>query len=308
MATTYTIPVDIEKYYTTVVDPKVRSETEKSGVAQQRRKYGHPMFKYVLEWNKLSLTNLNLLKIWVEERGSSIFWFVVPHTLIIPDENGDIVPKSMYCRIIDEELPEDQVDLDCYHYILTFESAEEPMTSCEDDVTIGYTTNQMNVGETQELTVEGGTATCDAYTWTTTYGTLTPIPGGVIITPPPTNPGCAYNPVITLSLYGVIKSTLEIAVNAYTGPEYDGAFTIGWFYESWPGPLYSATLLYYHCDGTYHKTGDCPCFMTLNQVCNQDKCCRPGAEYGCPIPDNETTTDIRNETQLLGGCCPAALL
>lgn len=94
---------------------------------------------------------------------------------------------------------------------------------CGCDHTIEYTTNQMDTGDTQDLTVSDYDGDCEI-TWALapagaceSYGELSDTTGETVTyTAPDDNEDCLCNAVITISCCGEVVDTLVIAVNDYT--------------------------------------------------------------------------------------------
>jgi len=160
---------------------------------------------------------------------------------------------------------------------------------CECGTTaIGYTSQQMEVDEEQELTVENPEDGC-LYAWAIASGggSLSAAVGtSVTYTAPSTNPECANNPVITLTVRSVQCDSLEIAVNAnawagqaletviqlvypgadegdlnkfiiYKNPSPNTGLCPGNLYI---GNVYSRVLVsYYKCDGSEWTSDTYPC-------------------------------------------------
>jgi len=86
------------------------------------------------------------------------------------------------------------------------------------NISIGYTTQGMQVNEEQTLTVEGGVDGC-VYAWGLVGGgTLSGEEGGsVVYTAPATNPNCESNAVVSLSVGDDRCDSLYISINAETG-------------------------------------------------------------------------------------------
>jgi hypothetical protein len=98
------------------------------------------------------------------------------------------------------------------------------INACPESVSIGYTTQSMQVNEQQTLNAiaEGGYCGDLVYAWEIISGggSLNTNEGAeVIYTAPATNPNCVNNPIITLKCNGVLRDNLKIAVNGsvYTG-------------------------------------------------------------------------------------------
>jgi len=86
------------------VAPKVRFQAE-AGYAQQRERFVVTQKRITLEWRLLSEAEYNMLIAWIEYKKSSAFWFVLPESLS-PRPSGVVIPKGIWCRIIDDKIPE----------------------------------------------------------------------------------------------------------------------------------------------------------------------------------------------------------
>jgi len=175
---------------------------------------------------------------------------------------------------------------------------------------IGYTTTQMSVNETQQLTSlcgqrSGGTC---IPTWSVSGGGS--ITSGGLYTAPASNANCTNNPVITLLCGSKVVATLSIAVNAWSEPTASAYYQKGACKEvGSPGQCYcncgrtDATHGYdtYNCSGVYTGQSTYAC---------------QGDFYGCGVPSGDDcdasscpqTVDARTSTLISLGCCPAALL
>jgi len=206
---------------------------------------------------------------------------------------------------------------------------------------ISYTTQSMQIDETQELSVGSyGVIGPDCFTWAITSG------GGTIsdesgytttYTAPSTNAECAYNPTISLRCNNVEVKTLEIAINANTGdtlaythlisgPSTDDCVSGdcsggGSGYLCWQ-------IARYKCDGTYIDSSNV-WYAVYPVTC--DYVPGGGAVYTCvgylyckPAPttaldamityqaqESRTLgdhTDERSAQMITDGCCPGVLL
>lgn len=212
---------------------------------------------------------------------------------------------------------------------------EPPLCTCEGE-TIGYTSAQMSINQTQSLTVVGAREGC-VYTWGLAGGgSLSSNTGTTIVyTAPATNPNCANNAVITLQLEGEICDTLEIAVNAYASDlrVYEiNSDCIEYCVQAVPNPWYNAKYYYtkvgYKCNGTVYDTRNvtikslsggswrsCPAILDALNYSWIYSCahiygvsCCAAYEAGLIYGDLPGVTDLRTTAQKTAGCCPAALL
>lgn len=190
------------------------------------------------------------------------------------------------------------------------------LNPCCEDISIGYTTQQMECGEQQTLSVVGDKACCGAkeYTWSKTpaQGTLSPTTGlSTTYTAPATNPQCNYNPTITLKCNGETVDTLKIAV---TKTNYLRA------YLTYDKPGIVKRMGDYHCWCRYDRRR----WGCMGQDTGIDATSACGVDLGaceatdprigsacsdfpgnCTVPE---PIDVRTQTYKDNGCCPAALL
>jgi len=169
--------------------------------------------------------------------------------------------------------------------------------------TIGFTTQQMSVGESQTLTIIEGE--------TPPYGTLrfNLWSGGGSFsentyTAAAENPGCVNNAGIQLlcEIEGCtteICDTLSIAVTMTSVPAEKAYYNYEEKRCTWRCELRRKS---YRCDGTYGDSAPIwdswvDCAGSCSDV---SECTDPNCEL--------RVVDTRTETQLLAGCCPAALL
>ena len=229
-------------------------------------------------------------------------------------KNGTITESDMYhaCVRANEDAPYGQwVEL-----IATTKSgatcsgfAWVEGNDCEEcdctGISIGYTTQQMQVNEEQTLSVVGAVEGC-VYNWEITAGggSLSAATGlSVDYTAPATNPECANNPTIILSVGGNQCDSLAIAVNADSGSA--AAYElVECVYQD---PYWRRRFTGYRCTGVvigttiwgYYNTG-AECESATNS-------------YYCPCvhPPGTGIKDCRDcYTPSLkdSGCCPAELL
>lgn len=187
---------------------------------------------------------------------------------------------------------------------------------CCANVSISYTTQQMAVDEVQTLTVTNERAGC-TYNWAIDSGggSLSAATGlSVDYTAPSFNANCENNPVISLSAKGNVCDILAIAVseepsgNAYhkvdyceiscTGSDRDTVYCRGYHYDCVDVRGDSFTTACYLGDrGSNLPHEDCA------TKCGE--CKVPGDTIGCV---SGRVSDVRTETQIANGCCPAGLL
>lgn len=185
-----------------------------------------------------------------------------------------------------------------------FEIFTCPDTRCT-GATIGFTTNQMQGGETQNLTILNPNP-AGSYE-------LRIISGGGEIDgdgkyyAPNTNPNCQENVTIALICYETIMDTLEIAINTGTGL----AGYVDFFCQTQRAiglcaAQIKAKKLY--CDGStstsYYAcspgTGGIPCTLDNYLEIWEELCQIEWGRITCQ-------SDTRTTEQLLSGCCPTQL-
>ncbi len=196
-------------------------------------------------------------------------------------------------------------------------------------ISIGYTTQQMAVSTQQTLTVVGAVAGC-TYNWAIASGggSLSANTGtSVIYTAPATNPECALNPTITLSMGITQCASLYLSINA-------AGTTIAGYHAS-------------HDIVTDHSTDQCCTRVTgicyykvraVNFYCNNtygstNRDCSPSHSIGCDVAQYyawcstecaierancdlvactdgcaEGVHDTRTAAQKTAGCCPLELM
>lgn len=191
---------------------------------------------------------------------------------------------------------------------------------------IGYTTTNMQINETQQLHVVNGVS--GPYTWQVTGGGS--ISSGGLFTAPSSNTNCANNATVQLVCNGKVMASLAIAINANTGVFV--AYQLGINPTSQcipdancPGPFCtcpapscliencSFTLNSYKCDGTLYGTS-----APVGQVSG---CAGlPGTCAGVKVANDNNNNphtyvwwvsnvaDVRTGAMKTAGCCPAALL
>ena len=178
---------------------------------------------------------------------------------------------------------------------------------------IGYTTQQMSVNGTQELTVTDGSES-DTYTWSVAGGgSIAPETGlTVTYTAPSTNAECASNPTISLSCGGNVLDTLKIAVNALSSSA--NAVTLCENRVCPPCGTYfgycGSCLKAYYCSGEARYAGNdinCQCIgwgpdPPNDANGNSGQCAERVPPYAVGW------ADVRTTEMKTAGCCPAQLL
>lgn len=174
---------------------------------------------------------------------------------------------------------------------------------------IGYTTNQMSTGGTQNLTVTGAVAGC-TYNWAITVGggSLSSSTGtSVTYTAPASNANCANNPTITMSCGSTLKDTLKIAVDA--GVAGDAYGSLGSCSADPSNPSYAIVPVQkWDCEGNVtvalHN-----CNPHVGIPACPAGCVTCAAGYSFPVGSTcPGTYDLRTVAMKAAGCCPAALL
>jgi hypothetical protein len=110
-------------YKPTIVSPKIRFQAT-AGYVHQRDRYPTRGKKIVIEWSNMPAAEYEMLLAWLDEAGSNTFWYVLP-TSLEPRPDGQVIPRAILARIIDEEIPEDPVEYGdgyLYHARITLES------------------------------------------------------------------------------------------------------------------------------------------------------------------------------------------
>jgi hypothetical protein len=147
-----------------------------------------------------------------------------------------------------------------------YDSIEITIYPCPKNAAITYTTQQMQVSESQTLGIDKGDGQCGtgaSWLWEILEGggslSDPTSPSGCTYTAPASNENCEQNPTIALSCDGVVMDTLDIAVNGSsntTNPAYRQAVGFSEFqcyFESntckWVCAV--AGSFYYNCDGTF---------------------------------------------------------
>lgn len=203
------------------------------------------------------------------------------------------------------------------------------LNPCPATASIGYTTKQMSVNNTQTLTAVPGTPGCGTtvYDWAITAGggTLSsPTGDSVVYTAPATNAQCANNPTITLSCGGILMDSLQLAVNATT-PDAD-AYSAGINPTSkclFPPDVNCPAgrcnweqcgfdRINYACSGTIRSTltvggqvSACVDFGTCAATKTYADCKSVYHTYAWWAAN---TVDCRTVEMKTAGCCPAGLL
>ncbi len=201
------------------------------------------------------------------------------------------------------------------------------------DLEIGSSTQQMGAGESQELSADDsdlgpGVPCCPNgdISWEIIEGdgVVDPDSGDTIdYTAPEENVDCLGNPTIKVVDCCEREAEIKIAVNTDDGedPAYsidDGTCEI--FCNATPpgyGQMCDAFIGYrrrfYTCAGVHLPALDTWYFSTvINTVlgsCGSDGYCMIVAQEWCTLNDgDDILSDLRDETQMSAGCCPAALL
>jgi hypothetical protein len=194
-----------------------------------------------------------------------------------------------------------------------------PVPPC---VSIGYTSQQMQVSQQQTLTaldISGDLCTADGCTWAIAVGagTLNTVTGNTVVyTAPADNAYCNKNPIITLTCDGQVIDSLAIAINwtSMTGnagiKNYGGCETYidqgvangcsGVPYAN-PGNCGADCLHVFKCNGTLYSSG-----WRVGAWGNTPPACDTYCatyEIG-PLP----AVDYRDDTYKANGCCPEQLL
>jgi len=201
------------------------------------------------------------------------------------------------------------------------ECAEREFVDCSGGE-IGYTTDTMEAGASQTLSVANNTAAFSHYSFVIasgggSLGEYNPATGEIEYTAPATNAECANNPTISLSCNGTVVDTLNLGIiqNGYPGTlayrkltgYYRECYSenpvgiLGWSAEN-PCFCYHTYALYW-CGGTAYSAGDCGAGFypnwTSQAVC--DDCDVYGTTVGAVY-------DHRSAAMKTGGCCPPAAL
>ena len=186
---------------------------------------------------------------------------------------------------------------------------------------IGYTTLQMQVSGTQTLIVVNPTSG-ETYYWAASSGSIDATGLSVTYTAPSSNANCTNNPTITLTCGGAVIHTLQLAVNAATGPAaYVFAETaVGVCHEVSGGyyvgitNLKAGTMQVISCSGVITHTFSQD--ASSRQVCAT--CAQAfasaeqqlfinfgGGAYNCWLHGTRlgSVCDVRTAQQKLDGCC-----
>ena len=176
-------------------------------------------------------------------------------------------------------------------------------------VSIGFTTQGMEINESQNLWVLGGSDSC-VYNWSILSGdgSLSANTGlSVGYTAPSSNPNCDGNAIIKLSVEGSVCDTLAIAINAVSG----NAIAVTRCRDracppcSWISGKCGACWSHYRCNSSYRSD--------LENI----QCACLGGEYGTVSAYVKTCldgiynagyNDRRTPAMIIAGCCPEQLL
>jgi hypothetical protein len=103
------------------VAPKVRFQAV-AGYAQQREQYPNAIKKIQIDFKMQLDAENNLLSAFIDQYKSEPFWYVLP-TSLKPRPDGKIYPIGIWCRIIDDEIPEEPTGSGYFwHRKITLES------------------------------------------------------------------------------------------------------------------------------------------------------------------------------------------
>ena len=190
--------------------------------------------------------------------------------------------------------------------------------TCESlDLSIGYTTQQMQVNESQALWAEdailGTNIPADMAEdigWIIVSGGGTISPAG-LYTAPAANPDCLNNAIIGLTCLDAVVATLQIAINAIAGNV--GAYSNrDWIHEFNAGCFCSEEGGYCFCtDRIRTCTGELYLVNGVQQWrscegesgCTTEPSSQPCSTNSCPV-----IQDLRSSAFKAAGCCPEELL
>ncbi|MDD2777561.1 MAG: hypothetical protein PHI16_01520 [Methanocellales archaeon] len=216
----------------------------------------------------------------------------------------------------------------------------DPCASVEnpaETVSIGYTTQSMQVNETQELEVLNYHPkwSYENYSWAILSGGGTLhvtgadppeyLPGpeeegydpeavirafNVTYTAPATNAECVKNPVIGLICEGNTVDTLSLGVNAKAGcfaSESYWGFIIPYKLTCVLGPACKWSAKVYCCNGELQGTEQSAFCCDPGTAC---PCTTPTVDADCTsvCPELGVAIDIRTPLQITQGCCPGTIL
>ena len=195
----------------------------------------------------------------------------------------------------------------------------------EETITMGYTTQQMQVDEEQELTVVGAHPrwSYENYHWEIASGggeLSTDVGFETIYTAPEENPNCENNSTINLICGGEVMASLTIAVNALdVVTRAVSIWTDKSCRTSGDFKFCKASHYMYKCNGDFYSTYD-PCTegeIQGTQYGDCEACYAKTPQYtlGCgSVPSsinywvNGSPRDLRTEEMKTAGCCPEELL
>jgi len=196
--------------------------------------------------------------------------------------------------------------------------------------TIKYTTTQMAVNETQQLTATG-----EFHDWFINGEIKWELDGGgalssyegetVIYTAPGTNAECADNATISLICNGTVEASLTIAINAVSTDERASAMlSAGYCYVNLNSPpiiciICKGTWNTYKCDGSQPTDPACTNVMEacgFKVICHYDGTTPNCSECYAELPSCcdlygvtfGVAKDLRTADMITAGCCPSALL
>jgi len=222
------------------------------------------------------------------------------------------------------------------HYDIEVYKCSPSSRCCDCGVTIGYTTQTMQVDEAQDLIITGG-GSVSCYSWEVTSGVgeLSDAIGlTTTYTAPSTNAECD-NPTISLSCNGEVIDTLKIAVNANTSTttayktigscisDKEGCLG-GCSKDKYPSHTDARCVVqnWYRCDGVLKTSVEVYGYRAGTQT--YWNFCTPVSAAGftntIPTCDGllavplsghsgyNSIDDVRTAAMITAGCCPGDLL
>lgn len=198
----------------------------------------------------------------------------------------------------------------------------KPASECPncDGAAIGYTTLQMSVGQSQNLTITAPPG-CNCYWLLSGGGSISAGSGPAITyTAPETNENCSENPTLTAVCNGAVLGSLSIAVNAWTAG--DAAIRDVYCAEQRVLGVCGAQIVSQgiNCSGVEFG-GIAGCSTGQSQACEVDEadailaalCAATWGSYAsstyCPGGvTEESEVDVRTAAMIEGGCCPYQLV
>ncbi len=205
------------------------------------------------------------------------------------------------------------IQLSCAFEVI--DTLEIVINPCPPTAEISFTSLQMAVNDTQELTIVPDSQGCGSttYTWEITSGggSLSAESGETVtFTAPATNANCTSNATIKVSCGEIVLDTIEIAINAY--PSHDH-----YAYEISPRCWYNPDNHYwyietfgYFCDNVKNPTGNYKGLYTSESNCMAANAgnifC--GCEQTARGLHDCTGAECHTPALSTLGCCPLGLL